>query len=139
MSSLSLDFLHEKRSKTKQAELLGGDMKTLTAPLREPKFLLGNYQKCSPTPITTLPTFGGPAAFAQAAAGPKAPFAPSNFECAQNPDIKYSHGTTTLGFVFKEGVLIAVDSRATMGSYIGVSFFLFGALELTFHHQDQTV
>ena len=27
-------------------------------------------------------------------------------------------GTTTLGFVFKEGVLFAVDSRATMGAYI---------------------
>jgi len=36
-----------------------------------------------------------------------------------NPDIKFSHGTTTLGFVFNEGVLLAVDSRASMGSYIG--------------------
>eukprot|EP00474_Spongospora_subterranea_P008716 CRZ09174.1 hypothetical protein [Spongospora subterranea] len=35
------------------------------------------------------------------------------------PDMKYAHGTTTLGFVFKGGVLIAVDSRASMGSYIG--------------------
>jgi len=32
-------------------------------------------------------------------------------------DIK--KGTTTLGFVFKEGVIIAVDSRATMGSFVG--------------------
>jgi 20S proteasome subunit beta 5 len=30
-----------------------------------------------------------------------------------------AHGTTTLGFVFKHGVVIAVDSRSTMGSYIG--------------------
>lgn len=29
-----------------------------------------------------------------------------------------AHGTTTLGFIFKHGVLIAVDSRSTMGSYI---------------------
>jgi 20S proteasome subunit beta 5 len=36
-----------------------------------------------------------------------------------NPDIKFAHGTTTLGFVFNEGVLLAVDSRASMGSYIG--------------------
>jgi 20S proteasome subunit beta 5 len=36
-----------------------------------------------------------------------------------NPDIKMSHGTTTLGFVFDHGVLLAVDSRASMGSYIG--------------------
>lgn len=28
------------------------------------------------------------------------------------------HGTTTLGFIFQGGVIIAVDSRATMGSYI---------------------
>lgn len=32
--------------------------------------------------------------------------------------IKLSKGTTTLGFVFKGGVLIAVDSRASQGSYI---------------------
>ncbi len=33
----------------------------------------------------------------------------------------FKKGTTTLGFVYKEGILIAVDSRATMGSYIGSS------------------
>lgn len=32
-------------------------------------------------------------------------------------DIK--KGTTTLGFVYKGGVIIAVDSRATMGSFVG--------------------
>lgn len=32
--------------------------------------------------------------------------------------VKPAHGTTTLGFIFKHGVIIAVDSRATMGSYI---------------------
>lgn len=36
-----------------------------------------------------------------------------------NPAIKFNHGTTTMGFIFKEGVLLAVDSRASMGSYIG--------------------
>eukprot|EP00954_Amorphochlora_amoebiformis_P016035 1258713-Amorphochlora_amoeboformis.AAC.1 len=36
-----------------------------------------------------------------------------------NPAIKFSHGTTTLAFVFKGGVLVSVDSRASMGSYIG--------------------
>jgi len=35
-----------------------------------------------------------------------------------NPDIKFHHGTTTLGFVFNSGILLAVDSRASMGSYI---------------------
>ena len=46
-------------------------------------------------------------------------FAPSNFQHASEPGLKYSHGTTTLGFRFAGGVLIAVDSRASMGSYIG--------------------
>eukprot|EP00397_Hematodinium_sp_SG-2012_P051623 GEMP01060585.1.p1 GENE.GEMP01060585.1~~GEMP01060585.1.p1 ORF type:complete len:292 (+),score=55.01 GEMP01060585.1:43-876(+) len=31
----------------------------------------------------------------------------------------FKRGTTTLGFVFKHGIIIAVDSRASMGSYIG--------------------
>lgn len=36
-----------------------------------------------------------------------------------NKDIKYYHGTTTLAFIFNGGILMAVDSRASMGSYIG--------------------
>ncbi|KAG2433354.1 hypothetical protein HXX76_008417 [Chlamydomonas incerta] len=32
--------------------------------------------------------------------------------------VKPCHGTTTLGFIFEHGVIIAVDSRATMGAYI---------------------
>ncbi|XP_034039213.1 proteasome subunit beta type-5 [Thalassophryne amazonica] len=32
--------------------------------------------------------------------------------------IEFLHGTTTLAFKFKEGVIVAVDSRATAGSYI---------------------
>jgi 20S proteasome subunit beta 5 len=32
---------------------------------------------------------------------------------------EFKKGTTTLGFVYKEGILIAVDSRASMGSFIG--------------------
>jgi len=31
----------------------------------------------------------------------------------------FKHGTTTLGFKFNGGIIIAVDSRASMGSYIG--------------------
>ena len=30
----------------------------------------------------------------------------------------FKTGTTTLAFVFKEGIIIAVDSRATMGNFI---------------------
>ena len=29
------------------------------------------------------------------------------------------HGTTTLAFKYKEGIILAVDSRATAGSFIG--------------------
>jgi len=36
-----------------------------------------------------------------------------------DPNIKFNHGTTTLAFRFDKGVLVAVDSRASMGSYIG--------------------
>lgn len=33
--------------------------------------------------------------------------------------IHFEHGTTTLGFKFKNGVILAVDSRATGGQFIG--------------------
>lgn len=32
--------------------------------------------------------------------------------------IKYYHGTTTLAFVCKDGIVVAVDSRATSGQYV---------------------
>merc|ERR550534_786913 len=38
-------------------------------------------------------------------------------DCPKLMDFK--RGTTTLGFVFKHGIIIAVDSRASMGTYIG--------------------
>jgi len=34
------------------------------------------------------------------------------------PPIEMRHGTTTLGFVYQHGVVIAVDSRSTQGPYI---------------------
>ncbi|XP_045460901.1 proteasome subunit beta type-5 [Harmonia axyridis] len=33
--------------------------------------------------------------------------------------INFDHGTTTLGFMYKNGIVLAVDSRATGGQYIG--------------------
>jgi len=33
--------------------------------------------------------------------------------------IHFDHGTTTMAYKFKHGVIVAVDSRATAGSYIG--------------------
>lgn len=50
---------------------------------------------------------------------PNGDYDESNFVDKNNPAIKYHHGTTTLGFKFKGGVVVAVDSRASMGSYIG--------------------
>ena len=37
-----------------------------------------------------------------------------------NIKINFLHGTTTLAFKFKHGVIVAVDSRATAGSWIGM-------------------
>jgi len=40
------------------------------------------------------------------------------YECPLNPEIKFKHGTTTLAFLFQGGIVVAVDSRSTMGPYI---------------------
>ena len=32
--------------------------------------------------------------------------------------VKPNHGTTTLGFMFQGGIIVAVDSRASQGTYI---------------------
>ncbi|GMH42465.1 hypothetical protein BSKO_10384 [Bryopsis sp. KO-2023] len=45
----------------------------------------------------------------------------ANLDAFQKDVVEYmkpSHGTTTLGFVINDGIIIAVDSRATQGSYI---------------------
>lgn len=43
---------------------------------------------------------------------------PTEFLQSHLPALKLQHGTTTLGFKFAHGVIIAVDSRATGGNYI---------------------
>jgi len=40
------------------------------------------------------------------------------YESRVNNEIKFAKGTTTLAFVFQGGVIVAVDSRSTMGPYI---------------------
>jgi 20S proteasome subunit beta 5 len=43
--------------------------------------------------------------------------------------VKPAKGTTTLAFIFKDGVIVAADSRASMGGYICMfilSFFVAG-------------
>lgn len=37
----------------------------------------------------------------------------------QTPPIEFAHGTTTLSFVFSGGIVAAVDSRASLGTFIG--------------------
>ena len=43
----------------------------------------------------------------------------STGEGDSNVKIQFAHGTTTLAFKFQHGVIVAVDSRATAGSWIG--------------------
>jgi len=45
-------------------------------------------------------------------------FSPGTYE-DNGARVKFSKGTTTLAFKFKGGVIVAVDSRASQGSYIG--------------------
>jgi len=40
-------------------------------------------------------------------------------ETGRKLKLNFAHGTTTLGFKFQGGVVMAVDSRATSGQYIG--------------------
>lgn len=40
-------------------------------------------------------------------------------EAGKHLKIKFDHGTTTLGFQYKGGIVLAVDSRATGGQFIG--------------------
>ncbi|XP_076628363.1 proteasome beta5 subunit [Colletes latitarsis] len=42
-------------------------------------------------------------------------------ETGRHIKIKFDHGTTTLGFQYKGGIILAVDSRSTAGEFIGSS------------------
>jgi len=44
------------------------------------------------------------------------------FQKAAVQMVKPAKGTTTLAFVFKHGVIVAADSRASMGNYICTLF-----------------
>jgi 20S proteasome subunit beta 5 len=43
-------------------------------------------------------------------------------ETGKGLKLHFEHGTTTLGFQFQGGIIMAVDSRATGGQYIGSQF-----------------
>jgi 20S proteasome subunit beta 5 len=63
----------------------------------------------STVPTFSLPQVTNPSAFLR-----------SHVDEHTNPDccIKLAHGTTTLAFRFQGGIVVAVDSRATAGSWI---------------------
>lgn len=60
-------------------------------------------------PTFSLPPIANPTSFLRA-----------HMDETVNPDchIKLAHGTTTLAFRFDGGIIVAVDSRATAGSWI---------------------
>jgi 20S proteasome subunit beta 5 len=35
------------------------------------------------------------------------------------PPLEFAHGTTTVAFTFREGIVVAVDSRASLGTFVG--------------------
>lgn len=46
-------------------------------------------------------------------------FAEAPDEAGKHLKIRFDHGTTTLGFQYQGGIILAVDSRATGGQFIG--------------------
>ncbi|GKY97941.1 hypothetical protein MPSEU_000752100 [Mayamaea pseudoterrestris] len=42
---------------------------------------------------------------------------PKSYDAA--PPLQFEHGTTTLSFIFEHGMIVAVDSRASLGSFVG--------------------
>jgi len=63
----------------------------------------------------TIPNVANPAEFARTNFG-VAPW--ENHSRDNHQDIKFAKGTTTLAFKFNDGIIVAVDSRSTMGPYI---------------------
>ncbi|KAM0788488.1 Proteasome subunit beta type-5, variant 2 [Microbotryomycetes sp. NB124-2] len=71
--------------------------------------VLGRGIERMPMPQFSVPSVENPTAFLQ-----------MHTDDASDPSckIKIKHGTTTLAFKYKGGIIVAVDSRATQGSYI---------------------
>jgi len=68
----------------------------------------GNVAPGAP-PVFNVPNVQDPAAFLRLH---------TDDQADPNCRIKIAHGTTTLAFKFRGGIIVAVDSRATAGSYI---------------------
>ena len=75
----------------------------------ENDFITGSSQFRKLAPSIALPPISTPQEFLRA-----------HTDDSKNPDckIKIAHGTTTLAFRFQGGIVVAVDSRATAGSWI---------------------
>lgn len=76
---------------------------------REIEAYTKNFINCSQL---SVPPFANPAENL-------ARLANSTDEAGKHLKIKFDHGTTTLGFQYKGGIILAVDSRATGGQFIG--------------------
>jgi 20S proteasome subunit beta 5 len=83
-------------------------------PIDPPDPLLTDEDIALFSPPSSLPTFSLPPV-----ANPST-FLRAHIDDNVNPDchIKLAHGTTTLAFRFDGGIVVAVDSRATAGSWI---------------------
>uniref|UniRef100_A0A7S2SI04 proteasome endopeptidase complex n=1 Tax=Mucochytrium quahogii TaxID=96639 RepID=A0A7S2SI04_9STRA len=79
------------------------DATALQRPVDEIEKSLGQF---------ALPGVHDPATFV------KSNFSPGTYE-DNGERVKFSKGTTTLAFLYKGGVVVSVDSRASQGTYIG--------------------
>lgn len=60
-------------------------------------------------------------------------FAEAPDEAGKHLKIRFDHGTTTLGFQYQGGIILAVDSRATGGQFIG-KFIIVSDIVLYFYY-----
>ena len=100
---LGHDFTHQPRT---MASVLNK-----CCPIEEPlsEEDLAVLSSPSALPAFSLPPISNPTSFLR-----------NHIDHRSNPDchIKLAHGTTTLAFRFNGGIVVAVDSRATAGSWI---------------------
>ena len=93
-------------------------MDTLVAQYTQPAFGHQGYQTDEPQEYNSLPQLS--LKFALPPVPRPAAFLRATTDDYANPHcpIKLAHGTTTLAFRFKGGIIVATDSRATAGNWI---------------------
>ena len=88
----------------------------------EPKDIIGNsgsiFSKCDFDPCSNVQEASPGTRFALPPVKDTTAFLKKFTNGEGNIQINLNHGTTTLAFKFQGGVIVAVDSRATAGSYI---------------------